>query len=155
MTRSHLLSLLLLTTLSVAATPKPANINTVSSKTTEVQIGTPGDDLKFDRTLLKAKAGSTLKITFTNRASKSSGLQHNLVVTQPGKAEEVANAGIVAGPDKSYVPDSPQVLAKTKLLTAGQSESILVRIPETPAEYPFLCTFPGHSITMKGIIRAS
>jgi azurin len=36
------------------------------------------------------------------------------------------------------------------LLDHGTSETLRFEAPETPGAYPFLCTFPGHWILMKG-----
>jgi azurin len=42
------------------------------------------------------------------------------------------------------------ILAQTKLLGPGESETIDFKAPTQPGEYPFLCTFPGHFAMMKG-----
>src|SRR5262249_43381079 len=88
---------------------------------------------------LVVKAGQPVELTFTNESKIN--MQHNFVLVQPGAAEEVANAGISAGADKGWVPESPKVLAHTKLLNAGQSETITFTAPAAPGKYPFICTF--------------
>jgi azurin len=97
---------------------------------------------------LVVKAGQEVELTFTNESKIN--MQHNFVLVQQGAAEEIANAGISAGADKGWVPESPKILAHTKLLNAGQAETIKFTAPATPGKYPFICTFPGHWTTMKG-----
>ena len=53
--------------------------------------------------------------------------------------------------DKGYIPDSPDILAHTKLINPGQSESIEFTLPAA-GEYPYFCTFPGHVAIMNGVI---
>ena len=53
---------------------------------------------------------------------------------------------------RAFVPNSNDVIAATKLLEPGQSESL--RIPanaiRTEGTYEYVCTFPGHWIVMFG-----
>jgi uncharacterized protein len=163
MKKRHTLALLIvfMSTAWVSMTPSPVNsaesprkkVNRTLVAIQEVKVGTRGDELYFDKNTISAKAGATLKITFTNQASPSSALQHNLLVIQPGKLEEVANAALVAGPDKGYIPDSPLVLGHTQLLAPGQSETLALTLPNVPGDYPYFCSYPGHPLTMNGILK--
>lgn len=116
-------------------------------------IATKGDQMLFDKGKLTVKKGATVKLTFTNKAAKNSGMQHNWVLTNPGTSDAVGQAGIAAGPDKSYVPDLADVLAHTKMLQPGESATIEFKAPEKPGQYPYVCTFPGHYAVMKGILE--
>jgi len=42
------------------------------------------------------------------------------------------------------------VLAHTKLLGPGESESISFTAPTIEGEYEYVCTFPGHFAMMRG-----
>ena len=122
----------------------------------QFKIGTKGDEYYFDKDKITAKAGQQVQIIFTNTSSPTSALQHNLVVVKPGLLEKVANEGIQAGADKGWVPTgSPDVVAATKLMNPGQSETITFQAPSEPGDYPYLCTFPGHSTTMKGVLKVT
>jgi azurin len=45
------------------------------------------------------------------------------------------------------------VLAHTKLLGPGESETVTFNAPFIPGEYPFFCSFPGHySQGTKGVM---
>ena len=121
-----------------------------AQKTVSLRLGTKGDEMAFNKTTLSAPAGASIKLTFKN---DSKTLQHNFVLTKTGAAEEVANAGLTAGVEKSYVVESPNVIAHTKLLNFGQAETLTFVAPSEPGDYPYLCTFPGHATMMKGIFR--
>ena len=44
-----------------------------------------------------------------------------------------------------YVPkDFKGVLANTKLLGPGESDTVTFNAPFIPGDYPFFCSFPGH-----------
>ena len=120
-------------------------------KAATLAIGTKASELMFDKVKLTAKPGQTVKLTFTNKAAKDSGMQHNWVLVNPGKVDEVGQAAMAAGPDKGYIPDSKDILAHTKLLNAGDKDTIEFTAPAQAGDYPYLCTFPGHYTMMKGV----
>jgi uncharacterized cupredoxin-like copper-binding protein len=116
-----------------------------------ILLGTlPG--LKFDTTLLTAKAGARIRLVFRN----TDDMLHNFVLCAPGKGESVGNAALALGVDgaaKNYVPDSDDVLVHTMLTLPEASDTIYFTAPTTPGDYDFVCSFPGHSALMKGIFR--
>jgi azurin len=118
---------------------------------TTLTVGTlPG--LKFDVETLNVRAGSRVKLVFNN----NDDMLHNLVVARPGTADTVADAALrlgLSGHEKQYVPESGDVLFHTNLMEPETAESIYFVAPEAPGDYPFVCTFPGHAITMRGILR--
>jgi azurin len=85
-------------------------------------------------------------------------MPHNLVVVKPGTREKVGTAAMALTPDdrdskgRAFVPNSNDIIAATKLLEPGQSESL--RLPanalRTEGEYEYVCTFPGHWLIMWG-----
>ena len=116
-----------------------------------VTIGTkPG--MLFSITEITLKAGSRVKLEFVN----PDDMQHNLVIVKPGAADFVGNAAMnlgLKGMEKGYVPNSDRVLFHTNLLQPHSSEVIYFQVPTTPGVYPFLCTYPGHAGTMRGVIN--
>jgi azurin len=118
-----------------------------------IEIGSKGDTMEYDKTLLEAKAGETVKLTMKNRAT-SPAMIHNWVLIQPGSTDKVVMSALQAGQAKNYLPDgNPDVIAHTKLLNPGESDTIEFKAPATPGDYPFICTYPGHFAVMKGILR--
>lgn len=113
-----------------------------------ITIGTrPG--LQFDITELKVKAGSKIALVFNN----NDDMLHNLVVTQPGdvvdKVGRMAMEMGLKGPELQYVPLSDHVLFHTSLLQPESRETIYFEAPKAGI-YPYVCTFPGHYMIMRG-----
>ena len=123
-------------------TKGPDQVLTVSTK--------PG--LKFDTDKLEVKAGSRVKVVFNN----NDDMLHNFVITKPGAANAVGNAALrlnLNGPKMNYVPASADVLYHTNILQPETAESIYFVAPTEPGDYQFVCTFPGHSSLMQGILK--
>ena len=98
------------------------------------------------------QAGSRLKLVFNN----NDDMMHNLLVVKPGSADRVGELAIALGldgPDQHYVPDLDEVLFHTVLLEPETMEAIYFTVPDEPGEYTYVCSFPGHSFTMRDIMR--
>ncbi len=115
---------------------------------TVIASGNTMSEMKYDQKVITVKSGTTIKFKLIN-TSKDAAMPHNWVLVHAGKAEVVATAGINAGKDASYVPDSKDVLIATKLL--GPGEETEITFPAPPAgKYQFVCTYPGHWSIMNG-----
>ncbi|MFK5920679.1 MAG: GDSL-type esterase/lipase family protein [Verrucomicrobiota bacterium] len=107
--------------------------------------------ISYTLTKFEVKPGEPVKLVFTN----PDVTQHNLCIVEPGALQEVGMAGNEMakdpkGIDKGFIPDSPKILHHTPLL--GENTRFILRFnaPEKPGVYPYLCTFPGHWVIMKG-----
>jgi azurin len=116
-----------------------------------IVLGTqPG--LKFDTTTLTVKAGTRVRLVFRN----SDDMLHNFVLCTPGKGQDVGAAAMALGLDgaaKNYVPDSDDVLFHTALTSPGGSDTIFFVAPDKAGDYDYICSFPGHSMLMKGVLH--
>lgn len=113
---------------------------------------TPVPNLKFSLSSITVKAGARIKFTFNN----TDDMLHNVVFTTPGSADAVGQAALNMGLDGErlfFVPNSSKVLYNTSLLQPGKSESIYFTAPDKPGEYPYVCTYPGHYLVMRGILK--
>lgn len=118
-----------------------------------IVVNTVPHKMAFDKTSLTAEAGQTIEIILDNKDEMS----HNLVIIRPGSLETFG--GLVdeflknADAEKSaYVPNSRYVLEATDMLAPGEKGSIILKVPNEPGIYPFVCTFPGHWRIMQGEI---
>jgi uncharacterized cupredoxin-like copper-binding protein len=110
--------------------------------------------LRYDLSSFVVRPGEPVRIVFKNNDT----MQHNLVITQPGKREEVVDLGIklgAAGPDRHFVPDSPFVLHSTAVIAMDEKAILTFIAPDKEADYPFVCTFPGHGFLMHGVMHVS
>jgi len=52
----------------------------------------------------------------------------------------------------NYLPDHKAIIAATPITEPQQRSEIVFTAPEMSGEYPFICTYPGHYITMRGVM---
>ena len=110
--------------------------------------------LQYVEKELTASAGSPIELTFKNPDVQ----MHNVVICKIGKADGVvalatAMAADPEGMAKGYIPESEDIIAASKLLTIGQRDVVKFTAPSEPGDYPYVCTFPGHAILMKGVLK--
>lgn len=115
---------------------------------------TANDDMKYDTAKIDAKPGQKLRITLQNTGTAPKfSMGHNLTVLNKGTN---VNKFIEAGAEhaaESYIDPAMKgnIIATTKLLGPGESDTITFKAPMVPADYDFVCTFPGHAaVGMKG-----
>jgi azurin len=109
--------------------------------------------LKFDVESVEVKAGSKIKLIFSNL---DDDMTHNLVIVEPETAEEIGQLAIklgIKGSQVSYVPNSPKVLFHTSLIQPSTSETIYFVAPTKAGTYTYVCTYPGHHTVMHGILK--
>ena len=106
----------------------------------------------YDIKDFQVKAGKQVKVTFTN----PDFLPHNLVFTTGKHANEIALAAQAmgaAGFEAGFIPETDKIIAHTKMLDHQAEEVIQFTAPEKPGDYEFVCTFPGHYILMRGVMK--
>jgi azurin len=127
-----------------------------SAEEVEIQIGTLHGQLKYDLESFQVKPRARVRLTLKN----TDEMQHNLLILTPGRDKplEVAQKAWALGAEavkKAFVPDVPDVLFHTKVVDPQQSDTITFTAPEKEADYPFVCTLPGHAFSMKGVMRVT
>jgi len=75
-------------------------------------------------------------------------MQHNWVLSKQAKKPKSVMPD-ASWPDKAYVPESPEVIAAHQTRERRRKDTITFKAPAVPGDYPFFCTFPGHSSTMR------
>jgi plastocyanin len=116
-----------------------------------VEISCLPERMLYTKTRFSVKAGQPVKLVFTN----PDATPHNLAIVVPGALEEIGMAGNEmakdpSGMEKDFIPESDKILHHTKLLFPNTGEILRFTAPEKPGTYPYLCTFPGHWVVMKG-----
>lgn len=131
--------------------PEPPNPFDNQPGLQTITIKTIPERLLYDLREFKVAPGAPVKLVFEN----PDVTPHNLLIVQPGAADEVGLAGneMAKTPDgfaKGFIPDSPKILHKTKMLNQGDREVLRFTAPTAKGKYPYICTFPGHWLVMKG-----
>lgn len=149
-----LAGMLLLTSCNKA--PEQAAATPDSSPVTSITI-TGNDRMRFNPTAFTVKANTeiTLKLHNEGKMPKES-MGHNLVIIDLEVAPLRFSAASAGHPRNEYI--SPEyeknVIAATKVLGPGETEVLRFTSPSVPGDYPFVCSFPGHtSAGMKGIMK--
>ncbi len=122
---------------------------------TEITI-TGNDRMRFAPTRFTVRAGETITLTLDNigRMPKES-MGHNLAIIDKSLNANAFAAASIGYPAEEYIaPEyADRVIAATKVLGPGESETITFTAPAETGEYPFVCSFPGHTQAgMRGIM---
>ena len=107
--------------------------------------------MQYSTNELRAKVGEiTLTLHHTGKMEKTV-MGHNLVILKIGTDINAFGAKAADAKDSDYIPASEEanIVAHTKLLGGGESDSITFTISE-PGTYDYICSFPGHLALMKG-----
>lgn len=109
--------------------------------------------MRFDRQTLTAPAGVKIALHVIN--NDPAKLMHNFALVAPGALDKVIKASLTLGPqaiEQNYVPPIPEVLAATPQIAPGRKYILYFQSPSQPGQYPYVCTYPGHTQLMRGIL---
>lgn len=123
----------------------------------EVTVTITGNDqMKFDVTSIEAKPGQKVTVTMKNAGTMPKiSMGHNFVLlAQDQDPAAFVEAGTPHMGQDFIAPElAGKVIAHTKLLGPGESDTISFAAPTKPGDYTYICSFPGHfAIGMKGIL---
>ncbi len=112
------------------------------------------EEMRYDTPRIVVTAGRPFEIIFEN----PDVMPHNLVVVKPGTRAKVSTEAMTLAPEftdrqgRAWVTESTDIIAATKLLEPGRSETLRIagNIVRTEGVYEYVCTFPGHWIVMFG-----
>lgn len=117
---------------------------------------TGNDRMKFNLEAFTVPAGGQVKLTLLNVGKMpKNAMGHNVVFLVEGADENAFAATAAAARDNDFIPSelSSQILAATKMLGPGESDTIEFTAPTEPGEYVFLCSFPAHMFAgMRGVM---
>jgi azurin len=128
--------------------PAPAETQQPAPQVVELELGTVGDTMAFDKTKLSVPSGSKVHLVLTNHGTVAV-MTHNWVLVRKGAEAHVAADGLEKAATTGYVVPGDDVLAYTPMAPPGKTAEVIFDAP-APGTYPFICTFPGHYMVMKG-----
>ena len=114
----------------------------------EVQIQAD-DHMRFDVTAFEATRGQKISVTLKNVGTTPKlSMGHNFIMLDRNVNEQNVTRFLDAASTEAshdYVPpSSKEVLAHTKLLGPGETDTVTFNAPQIPGQYLYLCSFPGH-----------
>jgi azurin len=124
-----------------------------AAKKVELEIASVGDTMFYDKKTLTVPTGAQVHLTLKNNG-KLAVMQHNWVLVKKGTEAKVALAGMAKAPDAGFVVPSDDVLAYTPLAPPQKTVEVTFTAP-APGDYPYICTFPGHYVVMKGVLTVT
>ncbi len=140
-------------------TPNAADAQFDSQKNlATIKISCMPEVMRFTKEQFIVRSGQPVKIVFTN----PDATDHNLVVVKQGALEEVGMAANAMARDpknanSDFIPKDKRhlILQSTKMIGPTRKSRVHVlrfEAPKEPGVYPYVCTFPGHWVVMKGIM---
>jgi azurin/glucose/arabinose dehydrogenase len=136
---------------AVAEEPSEADQPGAKAPEGAIVINTIVEQMRYGQKEITVKAGEKVKVWFEN----PDFMPHNLIFCQPGAATEVANAAVALGAkgfELGFVPESEKIIAASRLLNHQETQLMEFTAPAEPGAYEFVCTFPGHSQLMRGVM---
>lgn len=117
-------------------------------------VGT--DNMKFSVTSIEAEPGEeiTIKLTTKSQIPKTAMAHNVVVIDNNANVGDVASASMQARDNDYIAPEyEDQIIAATGLAGGGETVEVTFTVPETPGDYEYICSFPGHfSAGMKGVL---
>ena len=125
-----------------------------SGAVTEVTLQPVGNQMQYEQTSFTVPAGEEITLTFENTAT-SPAMEHNVVILTSNDDAVVTRVGQAAmsAVDTEYVPEDEAILAHTSMAAPGETVSVTFTAPSEPGEYRYICTFPGHYVSMQGTMQ--
>ena len=122
----------------------------------DVTIGTLHGQLRYASEAFAVKPGSQVQVTLDN----SDEMIHNWLLAKGDKEDlaRLAEAALKLGAEgmkRGFIPEDDAILASIGLVQPGKKGSITFTAPKEIGDYPYICTFPGHSLTMRGVMKVS
>ena len=111
-------------------------------------VGNTMSDMKFDIENIQVNNDSWIRIILINEGEQIA-MKHNIVFVNYGSRKEVATQALNAGPNMKYVPNNVNVIASSDLAEPGETVILEFKAPKK-GNYEYVCTYPGHSESMRG-----
>lgn len=119
---------------------------------------TGNDSLQFSTKAIEVAPGDKVTLTLKHIGSPSlpkAAMGHNFVLLKEGTKVPEFSAKAMKATTTDYIPtddeSKKEIIAHTKLIGGGQSDTITFTAPKEPGAYPFICSFPGHNALMSGV----
>ena len=113
-----------------------------------VEIRPVGNQMKYELTEFRVKSGEVIKLVMINTAT-ASVMKHNVMILKPGS--DVNAIGELAIMAEGNIPTSEDIVAYTAV-AEPQSQTEVTFTAPAPGRYPYICTYPGHYLLMKGVM---
>lgn len=113
------------------------------------------DDMEFiTKTLEVPVSCKEFKVTLLHLGVMPEELMgHNFVLGKTEHVSRINDNGMMAGEEDEYVmPGDPLVIAHSGMIGGGESTTAIIPVDQLRRDerYTYFCSFPSHSVMMKG-----
>jgi azurin len=119
---------------------------------------TGNDQMQFNTKALEVTAGEKVSLTFKHIGKlQKVAMGHNVVILKAGTPIPPFATKAMTATTTDYIPADEEskklIVAHTKVVGGGESDTVTFTAPTEPGDYPYLCTFPGHFALMQGVLK--
>jgi azurin len=144
--------MLVLLTLTFA--PVLAPVASAPNAARRVVIRPVGNQMNFAVTTFSVRAGEQIRLVFENTATVEA-MKHNVVILDDAAAIDRVGIAAISAADNGYIPDDEAILFYTPLAGPQETVEVTFTAPSEPGAYPYICTFPGHYVLMRGVMTVT
>ena len=110
------------------------------------------DNMLFDKKILYASSRQKITLTLTHTGKLDKKIMgHNFVLLKKDVEVTAFAEKAMKARENQYIPEGSDVIAYTKLIGGGESDTITFDAPQK-GSYVYICSFPGHYGIMRGIL---
>jgi len=136
--------------------PADAPAATYDGPPAEITITPVGNEMRYEQTEFTVAPGQTVHLTLNNTATNPA-MSHNVVVLALGADPNAVGQAALSAAGTGYIPQdmADRIVAHTPMSAPGQTVEVTFTAPQQAGDYPYICTFPGHYVTMRGTMRVA
>ena len=117
---------------------------------------TGNDQMQYSTKAIEVTAGDSVTLTLKHIGQlPKAAMGHNFVLLKMGTRTQDFGMKAMKATTTDYVPTDDEtkkeVIAHTKVVGGGESDTITFTAPKEAGEYPYICSFPGHFTLMQGV----
>ena len=140
--------------LALVLAPVLAPVASAQSTAHRVVIRPVGNQMKFANTNFTVRVGEQVRLVFENTATVEA-MKHNVVILDDEAAIDRVGIAAIMAADQGYIPDDEAILFHTQLAGPQETVEVTFTAPSEPGAYPYICTFPGHYVLMRGVMTVT
>jgi azurin len=136
-----------------APAPAPEPVPAYDGPAFELTMTPVGELMEYEQKEFTVRPGQTVRLTFQNTATNPA-MSHNVVVLRDEASINVVGQAAMGAAASDYVPQAQmdRIIAHTPMSAPGETVTVDFTAPAA-GDYPYICTFPGHYMTMRGVMH--
>ena len=136
-----------------APAPAPEAVPAYDGPPAEITLTPVGEQMEYEQKEFTVHPGQTVHLTFNNTATNPA-MHHNVTVLQMNASINAIGQAAMGAASTDYIPQAQadQIIAHTPMSAPGETVEVTFTAPAA-GDYPYICTYPGHYMTMQGTMH--